>query len=257
MVRGEDVTPPDTSRAWIRSPKYDASITGDVSNTKLKQQFSGIVTPRKGIRFTSSLSDEENRYRLQNRKEINKAWTNGLRIALKPNVIWNTEYSDTKVFSRIISLSEGLQDLTVNTRNGKSRIKYVERFSDDFSCNARAVSVLSRDETNVLIERNLKGEVGGGVVYRYGDLAKFKGRGAYGSSSQRSESRFQTFTGLGEHGDSLASQLVITLPQDAEIKVDYIRNRRSRRRISSEKRRRAIPTTCQSGPSPIPWGASN
>lgn len=225
-VRGEGqalVDTVDTVGAWKLSPQYTGGITGDVSSVSLKQAISSSLTHPSGMTFNTSLSTSESKYRLQDRKDNSKSWINSFSMPVMPGMRWNAGYSDNRTFNRIISLSGGLQDFIVNTKNADSRLTYSTRLPHDVGFNARTGVSLSNSEKSFKVDKSLQGEVGGGISYELGDWVAFEGRTAYSKSSEKSVAPFQTFEGLGERADSVTSQVTVVLPQDGQFKVNYLR----------------------------------
>jgi hypothetical protein len=230
-VRGEGQALIDSVSTWSLTPKYEGAIKGDVSSTSLNQTFSNALTHKSGMQFFSSMTAGESNYRLQDRRDNNKSWINTLTMHVRPDMKWNTTYSDSRTFNRIISLSGGLQDFIVNTKNADSKLFYSTVLPQNVKFNARTGVALTSSEKSFKVDKSLKGEIGGGFSYAIGDRIQFSSQAAYRSASDRSETAFQSFEGLGEESDSLASEVTILLPQDAQMKVNYLRETKTSKYI--------------------------
>ncbi len=213
----------DTVRTWITAPNYDGSIKGDVTKVSMAQNFTNTFTHKSGTKFVSSFNISEFKYRLQNRSDNNKSWSNSIIMSLRPGLLWNTLYSDSRVFNRIISLSGGLQDFIVNTKTGSSTLQYFKFFSGGTKLDARSAISLSKSEKVFKVDSRLQGSAGGGIIYKFGKRINFMGRAYYANARDQSETSFQKLPGLGEAGDSLVSQVILKLPADADMKIHYSR----------------------------------
>jgi len=223
-ARGEGQSIADTTVTWKVAPSFEGGVKGDVTKVSLDEAFKNTFTHRNGAKLMSSLSVSKSKYRLQAREDNTKTWTNSFLATLRPGLLWNTTFSDSRIFNRIIPLSGGLQDFVVNTKTGSSSFQLVSFAPGGVKFDARSIVSVSNSEKIFKVDKRLQGEVGGGIAYTLSDRIRFTGRAYLMKAKDRTESGAQQFGGLGERGDSLSTKVTMKLPGKASMVVNYQRS---------------------------------
>jgi hypothetical protein len=222
-ARGEGQSIADTTATWAVAPSFEGGVKGDVTKVSLDEAIKNTFAYRNGAKLMSSLSISKSKYRLQAREDNTKTWSNSFLATLKPGLLWNTTFSDSRIFNRIIPLSGGLQDFIVNTKTGSSSFQLMRYTPGGMKLDARSIVSVSSSEKIYKVDKRLQGEAGGGIAYSLGDRVRFTGRAYLMNAKDRSESGDQQFSGLGERSDSLSTKVSMKLPGKADLVVSYQR----------------------------------
>ncbi len=218
-----DSTTVKTGLIKLNTPAYNGSIRGGASRLKMTNGFTNSLDFWNGLNMTTTMRIGETKYREQDREDITKELSHNMVMMVKPGLIIGGLLSDRRVNNRTLSFTGDLQNYIQNKQNATAKVDYTTALMRGARVNSWSHVTLTKDQLNFKVDKSLKGDVGGGVMYKMTDRVSFTGRGYLSRSGDRSKAGATTYTGLSSLQDSLLSMGSIQVTDSARVGFEYIR----------------------------------
>lgn len=224
-ARGQDLSAIPDSLLDFRykfTPIFEVKSEAKVTHHELGAVFNNTMLAVSGWSVTSKLSVREKKYRLQDRNERNKQFSNSLTKSLRHGILVAVGYDDTRQVSRAALASGGVQDFVLNNQVLMGTLTYTSPKKHPVGWDARSLLMLRDNEFAFKSDKGQGGKVNGGVRYRFlDDRVRVKVRGAYEEISESSQSIFATFDGLSTTSDSLLTTVDVRVADSLDVNVNW------------------------------------
>lgn len=204
------------------TPSFEATSGAQVSYNELGSKFSNIIVGSNGLSLNSVLGVSEKNYRLQDRNEREKRFTNLGTMLWSPGLTANLNLSDTRKTSRAALVTGGFQDFIFNNQLASVGGRYISAQRRPYGVDAATTLQLYQNEFAFKKDTGQGGAVNGGARYRIlGGSVRVGLRGAYEERSEKSMSSLETFDGLTTTSDSLKANVDLRLVDSLDVGLEY------------------------------------
>jgi hypothetical protein len=204
------------------TPIFEMKTTGNVTYNQLSGNFNNTIVGVNGLSVSTMLSIGDKVYRLQDRNEQQKQFTNSLSKLVRRGFVVTMTHSDMRRLNRAALVTGGFQDFILNNQSLNANATYTSARNKSYGWDGRVMTTIQNNEFAFKEDQGQGARVNGGVRYRLmGNRIRVKMRGAYNEMTEKSSSVLESFDGLSTHDDSLLTTVDIKVADSLNVGVDW------------------------------------
>jgi hypothetical protein len=216
---------PDSLVTWHyrNSPSFELTSTGNVNSNDMGGKFINTLVGINGLAISTTLSVSKTSYRLQDRRDETRLFSNSISRLLRPGLTMGLSYNDNRRLNRTALITGGFQDFIINSKVLQGNAGYSVR-TGPLDWDSHLMLMAQDNGFAFKNDRGQGGQVNGGVGYGFWDneRAYVTVRAAHKQLSEKSTSSLQVFDGLSTSEDSLSTEVTVQVLDSLDIGADWM-----------------------------------
>jgi hypothetical protein len=221
---------------WTLMKDYTGGIRGGVSDVSIRNKITAVLLGANGINATSSLGIRIQEYRLQNKRSDTKNFLTSVVMPFKNGIVLNGKLADDRVFDRVITVDNLLQDFKNDSQTADGTATFVKIIPNGITLEGRSTASVRRSDQTFEKKTSVNGAVGAAIRWSRPKRINVAGRGWLRFIGEQSETTLSNNgvrqdvlnKGLGGDEDSLVTSIKYWIADSTTVRMDYTRFTKTR-----------------------------